>query len=121
MSPLDLLDHLNLIDEMSLKTAKIEPGRGTRHLLFRPLVNRMRAGKNTPLPSMFKPKGGKSWEELKADSEANHLALADLVARAGEGDTIAHHPAFGTMTATQTCDLLDSHYEYHLKRFVEPV
>lgn len=119
-SPLRLIEHLNTVDAITLGNAELKPGQGSRNLLMKFLVRQMRKGKPLPAPRGLVPKGGRAYEELITESEANHSKLGDLVNRATDGDTITRHPFFGPLTATQACDLLDSHYEYHLSRFVEP-
>ena len=112
-----LLEHMNAVDDATLHGAEVRPGRGSRHIGLPVLIFVMRRAWPIPVPGSLAPKGDQDFETMLAASDANHARLADLVARAGEGDVVAVHAPLGNLTATQTCDLLDSHYQYHLARF----
>lgn len=116
-SPLQVLEHMNVVDEITLNETGVRPGRGTRHLFLPLLIRAMRKGRTLPAPGMSQPKGQTGYEELVARSDANHRLLGELIVTATERDVISRHPLFGPLTAVQACDLLDSHYDYHLRRF----
>lgn len=116
-SPVQILEHLNVVDGITLNETSVRPGRGSRHIFLPLLMRAMRKGRTLPAPGMSQPRGESSYDELVAQSEANHRLLGELVASATERDVVSRHPMLGPLTATQACDLLDSHYDYHLKRF----
>ena len=115
-SPLEVLEHLNLHDAWLLSNPSVRKGgpTGNRTLwIGRRLVS---SGVTIPTAPFLVPKGGQTLIQLAQTSDEQHRRLADLVANADHGHTLIQIFPFGSFDAEGVCAVLDSHYEYHLKR-----
>lgn len=120
-SPLELLEHTVREDRMLIGRGGIRkgaPGRtpGLNLVLF---WNRNAWPIPITLPSL-EPRDEADFAEVAAASDAVHRGLGLIVGAAGEGDIVAIHPLVGRMTADQLCEVIASHYLYHLQRLRLP-
>lgn len=115
-SPLEVLEHLNIHDHWVFGNPSVRKGFSTGSRILH-LAKRLRVGRLTiPTAPFLVPKGGLTVPELAATSDAQHSLLADLVANANQGETVTHVFPFGSFTVDGACELLDAHYDYHLRR-----
>ncbi|RYG28891.1 hypothetical protein EON81_27720 [bacterium] len=115
-SPLEVLEHLNLHDHWFAGDPTVRKGTGSRSPIIGLGHWAMQSGISIPTAPFLEPKGGFTLPQLAEISDRQHNELATLIANAHPNETVVQVFPFGSLTADQLADGLDSHYEYHLKR-----
>ena len=123
-SPLEVLEHIIIVEEMTTKASRPKAGEdrvGLKPRIFIALgVGPMRPGFRIPTMSMLQPKRNHDYQALKERwSEARRTLAAQVKSVQSESKNRAMvvHPLAGPMSAAMALDFLDVHLRYHWKNF----
>ena len=123
-SPLEVLEHIIIVEEMTTKANRPKAGEdrvGMKARIFMVVgVGPMRPGFRIPTMPMLLPKRNHDYDALKerwTEARRTLAAQVEAVKTESQHRAMVVHPLAGPMSAAMALDFLDVHLRYHWKNF----